>query len=111
MKKSEQYLERKPVRCPQISWKSCDGAVTLEIENKGIMNRIFQLFFNKPKNSYIYLDDMGSFLWEIMDGNKDVSSLGVAVLDRFGEKSLPLYERLSKYLEILESYGFITWNK
>jgi len=30
--------------------------------------------------------------------------------EEFGEKAYPLYERIAKYFQILESYGFITWN-
>ena len=40
-KKSENYLERKPLRKESIGWKTEEnGFVTLEIENKGVFNRI-----------------------------------------------------------------------
>lgn len=110
MKKQENYLERKPCRRPDIEWKADDaGLVTLEIENKGVFHRIAQKCFKKPKVSYIHLDQMGSFLWPLMDGSKDIIALGERVEEQFGEEAHPLYERLSKYVQILESYNFIIW--
>ena len=109
---SENYLERKPVRAPGIDWSTDDqGKVTLEIENKGVFNRIAQKLFKKPRVSNIHLDDMGSFVWPIIDGNKTITDIGVEVDEHFGEKAQPLYPRLAKYFQILESYGFIQWNK
>ncbi|MBO5059625.1 MAG: PqqD family protein [Clostridia bacterium] len=110
--KSENYLERIPVRRGDIKW-SCgaEGIVTLEIENKGVFNRIAQKLLKKPKISYVHLDEMGSFVWPIIDGEKTIIDLGKAVEGQFGEKANPLYERLAKYFRILESYGFIEWKK
>ncbi len=110
--KTENFLDRKPLRNPNITWKTDDaGIVTLEIENKGIFNRIAQKLLKKPKISYIHLDETGSFVWPLIDGKTDVFELGKAVEEKFGEKAHPLYERLVKYFQILESYSFISWVK
>ncbi len=117
MRKKEQlldqnYLDRKPMRNPSLSWsKGEDGLVSLEVENKGFFNRMTQKFFKKPKISYIHLDKTGSFIWPLLDGTNDVFALGKAIDQEFGENGYPLYERLVKYISILESYGFILWNK
>lgn len=110
MKKvTENYLERKPKRNENIAWTADDkGIVTLEIENKGIFNRIAQKLFHKPKISYVHLDENGSFIWTKLDGDKDLTEIGKLVDEHFGEKAHPLYERLAKFCQILESYGFIT---
>ena len=109
---NENYLERIPVRNEKISWKQDEnGAVTLEIENTGFFNKIAQTFFKKPKNSYVHLDENGSFLWPLLDGEKSILDLGVLVKEHFGEKAEPLYERLAKYFQILESYKFVEFRK
>lgn len=110
-KRKENYLELKPLRSEKISWSSDEGKVTLEIENKGFWNRLFQKILKKPKISYIHLDEMGSFIWPLLDGEKSVSQIGQEVGNRFGDKANPLYERLVQYFGILESYNFITMNK
>ena len=108
---SENYLDRKPVRNEMYEWKTDEnGVVTLEIENKGLFNKIAQTGFKKPKISYVHLDEMGSFIWPILDGKKSILELGKAVEEKFGEAANPLYERLAKYMQILDSYGFINWN-
>jgi len=107
---SENYLDRIPVCNPDINWTTdSDGKVTLEIENKGVINRIFQKLFKKPKISYVHLDEHGSFVWPLIDGERSILSLGEDVEAHFGEAAHPLYERLAQFFRILDSYGFIKW--
>ncbi len=107
-KKQENYLERKPLRRPDLRWTTDEqGAVTLELENKGFFNRIAQRLFKKPRISYIHLDEMGSFIWPLLNGEEEIAQLGPRVEAHFGQKAHPLYERLAQYIRILESYGFV----
>ena len=104
------YLDKIPVRNEKIGWKADEnGIITLEIENKGVFNLIAQKFFKKPKISHVHLDELGSFVWPIIDGKSDITEIGKAVEEHFGEKAHPLYERLAKYFSILSSYGFVTF--
>lgn len=103
----ENFLERMPLRKSNIKWSVKDEIVTLEIENKGFFNRLAQRFFKKPKISYIHLDEMGSFIWTLLDGKTNIIEIGKLVQEKFGEKANPLYERLSKYISILKCYGFL----
>ncbi len=107
---SENYLEKIPVRPDWLKWSADEqGAVTLDIENKGFVNRIAQKLLRKPKVSHIHLDEMGSFIWPLIDGERSVLDISVPFEEHFGEKAQPLYERIAKYFQILESYGFIQW--
>ena len=109
MKKEENYLEKIPVR-GDFKWTTDDdGIVTLEIENKGILNTICQKLFKKPRISYVHLDKMGSFVWPRIDGGKSILLMAEEVDREFGEDAKPLYERLAKYFQILSSYGFVTF--
>ena len=109
---SENYLERIPMRKEGLRWaQDEDGRVTLEIDNTGIFNKIAQKLLKKPKVSYVHLDETGSFVWPLLDGEKNIIELGKLVGERFGEAANPLYERLAKYFQILDSYNFIEWNK
>ena len=105
---SKNYLEKKPLRSPYINWNTDEkGAITLEIENSGIFNKIAQKLFKKPKISYIHLDENGSFVWQTIDGVKTIGEIGDMVEEHFGEAAKPTYERVSKYFGILSSYGFV----
>ena len=111
-KKNENYLEKIPVRAQHISWNTDDdGKVTLEIENKGVFNRVAQKLLKKPKVSHIHLDETGSFIWPLIDGETDIIRLGELLKAEKGDAAEPLYERLSEFFRILESYNFINWIK
>lgn len=104
------YLEKIPLRHPDINWsEDGKGIVTLEIENKGFFNRVAQKLFGRPKVSYVHLDENGSFTWKLIDGESDIIAIGKTVDEHFGETAHPLYERLAKFFQILESYHFIAW--
>lgn len=108
--KSENFLEKVPVRSQYLNWTADeDGLVTLEIENTGFFNRIAQKVFRKPKFSYVHLDKTGSFVWPLIDGEKDIIKLGELVKERFGKEAEPIYQRLAKFFQILDSYHFITF--
>ena len=110
MKKNDtdNYLEKIPCHTSRITWtKNDEDIVTLERENKGVINRIAQLLFRRPKVSYIHLDEHGSFVWCNIDGERSILDIASLVDARFAERAHPLYERLAKYFQILESYGFI----
>lgn len=106
------YLEKVPSRASHLSYTVDDtGIVTLSYENKGVFNRIFQIILKKPKISYVHLDEIGSVVWPLIDGEKSIMELGAFVREKCGDRAEPLYERLAKYFQILESYRFIKFVK
>ena len=107
---TENYLEKIPARNPMIEWTvDNEGSVTLNIPNTGILNKIAQKLFKKPPITYVHLDEHGSFVWQLADGKRDIISLGEDVKTKFGDAAEPLYPRLAKFFQILDSYGFIEW--
>ena len=106
--KEENFLLRTPLRKEGLKFEVDEkGIVTLLIENKGFFNRLFQKILKKPKVTHIHLDEMGSFIWPLLDGEDNLISLGEKVKEHFGDKAEPLYERLARYIKTLESYKFI----
>lgn len=105
---SENYLEKIPARKAGLEWTVDEnGNVTLNIQNTGIFNKIAQKLFKKPPVTYVHLDEHGSFVWQLADGERDIISLGEDVKAKFGDAAEPLYPRLAKFFQILDSYGFI----
>lgn len=105
----ENYLEKIPSKTPSIAW-GCDqnNLVTLEVENKGVFNKIAQLLLKKPKITFIHLEEFGSFIWQLIDGETDIAALGEKVKEHFGDRAEPLYPRLIQYFESLKNCKFIT---
>ena len=109
---NENYLERKPIGKNGLNWsKDDEGNVTLEMENKGVANRIMQKLIKKPKISYIHLDEIGSTVWKNIDGKRDIVFIGEILKEEFGEKIEPLYDRLVSYFDYLFKSGLITFKK
>lgn len=109
MKTNVNYLEKIPYKKAEINWNRDEkGLVTLEMQNRGVANWLFQKILKKPKTSFIHLEEFGSFVWICIDGKHDILSIGKLVKEQFGERAEPLYERLSQYIKTLETNGFIT---
>ena len=81
------------------------------MQNKGFYNRLAQKFFKRPKVSYISLDEYGSFVWQQMDGKRNVYEISKLVSERFGKDAEPVVERLVKYIQILYQNKFIGYVK
>lgn len=104
----QNFLEFIPVRAAGIEWKvKKNGLVELAMPNKGIFNKIAQVLFKKPKISYIELEEFGSFVWQQIDGKRDVHEIGQKVKAKFGDKAEPLYTRLCTYVKTLKNHKFI----
>lgn len=89
--------------------KNKKGFIEITRKNRGLFNRLAQLLFRKPKTSQIELDEFGSFIWEQINGERDVYEIGKLIKEQFGEKAEPLYERLTEFLHILRSNDFIVY--
>lgn len=107
----ENYLLRVPTRHESVKWKTEEnGTITLMIENTGWANRLAQKLLFRPQYSQIHLDKFGSFVWRTMDGVMNITDIGKLVEAEFGADAHPLYERLARYFQILDSYHFVSWN-
>ena len=103
------YLDYVPAVTPGLKFETdLSGSVTIFMENKGFFNFIAQKIFNKPRISQIHLDEMGNFIFPLINGSRSIYDIGKAVKEHFGDKAEPLYERLIKYLKTMEECGFIT---
>lgn len=111
MKKKKQqknYLDLIPERAAEMNWRQDeDGIIVLEVENTGIFNRIAQKLFRRPKYTQVHMEKYGSFLWPLIDGERTVMDLAQLQKEAFGEEVEPLYPRIVKYIQIMESYHFI----
>jgi hypothetical protein len=105
---SGNYLDFVPVHNEVYRYETDEkGRVTIFVENKGAFNRIAQVLFHRPRVSQVHLDEMGNFIWPLMDGNCSIGEIAQLVKEEFGDKAEPLYNRLVQYMRNLESYGFV----
>lgn len=108
-KQPKNYLDLIPARAEGLEWTRDDeDIVVLEVENTGVFNRIAQKLFKRPKVTKVHMEQFGSFLWPLIDGERTVKELADLLKERFGEEAEPLYPRVAKYMQIMESYHFIS---
>ncbi|MEG0074844.1 MAG: PqqD family protein [Eubacterium sp.] len=109
-KPKENYLDMRPFVNPEFKLKTNDdGIIVIEMKNKGFYNKLAQKIFNKPAVSNITLDEYGTFIFNQMDGVKNIYEISKLVDEKFGESAHPLLERLVKYFRILKNNDFICY--
>lgn len=109
-KKQENFLDYVPKRNQLYDWDlNQKKHVEIVVVHRGLFNRIAQIFFRRPKMSRIELDDLGSFIWQELDGVRTIYEIGTVVKGKFGKKAEPLYERLCEYIKILHHNRFIVY--
>ena len=104
------YDIESPIENPSICLQKYLFHIVLILTNKGFFHGIARILFHRPRISKIHLDEMGNFIWPLLDGTRSVYEIGRLVEERFQDKAKPLYERLVQYLELLREYGFITFD-
>ena len=110
LKKGENYLDLIPLQA--CAWTIDEkGLVTLDMAHHGFYHWIAHKFFKTPDVSHIKLEEFGSFVWQQIDGVRDLTEIGVLVKEHFGKKAEPLYERLAKYFATLYDNQFIDYKE
>jgi len=106
-KESKNLYELRPRRL--VEWETGQNQqVTLLIPKfrTGLIARVLQPRLRRPQFR-IKLDEFGSFVWLLCTGETNVRSIGEQMRSRFGETAEPIYDRISRFLQQLESSKFI----
>ncbi len=97
-----------PLRSESIDWSADgNGFVTITMENSGFFNKALQLLMNKPKRSFIHLDEKGSFFWLKADGSHTLGEIAFGSAERFGEPPDMSLAAAERFFEILCGCKFI----
>ncbi|GAA0736399.1 PqqD family protein [Clostridium oceanicum] len=96
-----------PKRRKNIEWEKNDEIITLIIKREKVIDTIMNKMFKTPKTIRIELDNIGSFVWENCDGEKNVNDISKTMKSHFGNKVDPVIERLVTYIRTLKNNKFI----
>ncbi len=108
-KQPKNYLDYVPVITKLHTWSVEDGVVTIHMVHRGFYAAVAQKLFRRPKVSHIALDEMGSFIYPLIDGQRTIGDIALLVKEEFGEDAEPLYDRLVQYMKILHNNTFIRY--
>jgi len=98
---SENLLEMTPLRV--AAWQEVEDRVVVERPRssvrglRGLGERV-SYFLSMRK---IRLDERGSFLWHLVDGERSVSEVAEAMRGQFGEEVEPAEERVGQLIRML----------
>ena len=87
--------------------ENAKGFIVLDMENTGFYNSIAQRFFHRPRISHISLDTYGTTLWKLLDGQRDVFSVVLAMKQAFPDEGDQMLNRCIQFLNTLETNHFI----
>ena len=111
-KEKKNFLEFIPAKNPAYPWhKNEQGKAVVQIGHKGFYDKIAQKFFKTPKVSDIELDEIGTFVWEAIDGSRTVYDISGLTAGHFGEEELSMLNRVVKYFAILREHRFVTYRE
>ncbi len=91
-------------------------------ENTGFINLLIPRFKSefaqkylipKKKSKFIKanLDEYGSFIYQSIDGKRDVLEISNLMKEKYGDQVEPVFDRVSKFLGNLFRYKFIEFQK
>lgn len=107
-KKKENYLDYIPKKSKEIDWREKENGLTqIIIYRDSLFDKLIRKLFFTPEKYKVDLDHLGSFVWNLIDGEMSIYEISILVKDEFGEAAEPLYERLIQYMKILKNNKFI----
>lgn len=96
-------LERVYQLKPEITYEIREGVVFVIKENNAkIQQFLRKLHYKIPAKSELELDQYGSFIFQQIDGQKNVREIGELLGKAIDEANNQLYDRLLLYLNHLE---------
>jgi len=105
----DQVYASRPMRNPNLRWERTEeGLVVLAIPRReDLLGKILTIVFVVPKSRSVQLDEVGSFVWDLCDGENSIREM----IDRLsGEYKLNRKEAdvsLTTYLRDLAKRGIV----
>lgn len=107
----EQAMQAWPVRNPALKSRvSDDGLATIELpRRKDAVGSALGFLFSVPESKPVQLDEVGSFVWNLCDGDHTVSDIIAALIDEYKLNRREVEVSLNQYLQQLAQRGIIAF--
>lgn len=109
-KKEDNFLLYIP-RKKHLTFEVNKGIVKLIFHHDKAVERFVRWLVKKPRTSDVELDKYGSRVWLLIDGNNSIYDIGQILLQEFGDKIEPVYDRLVMFVRYLNRKGWISFEK
>ncbi len=115
IKSKQNLLDFVPIKSESekfIFTKNENDLTTIIMKRNSPLDKFVRKFIKKtPETFTVDLDKFGSFIFEAIDGQKNIHTIGLEVKEQFGEDAEPLYERLGAFMNLLKNNNFIYFKK
>lgn len=109
--KMRMLLSCKPVRNEEVNWKEEDGKIVLIYpKNFTRFEKFLHRHLGGPQNIRRPLDEKGTFIWKMCDGDHNVNEICRATYNEFKEDIEPVLKRVWGFLGILHNLNLITFD-
>lgn len=98
-----QALQARPVKNPNLEWnRVADCEIKLIIPRRtDFLGRTLCKMFHAPDHKEIILDEVGSDIWELCDGNRSVEAIVAAVSKKYKMTRRECETSVGMYLKML----------
>ena len=107
---SQNLLDLVPVH--NIPWQVNAETNLIEILKPKFENILLKKYLLprlKSPNFKVNLDEYGTNVWHLIDGNRTVIQISDRLRELFGEQVEPVYERVGQFMISLKKSKFITY--
>jgi len=104
-----QALAIKPLHNPNLEWEYNEEGyvVAMLTRRSGLTGKLTSFFIAAPGERRIVLDEVGSFVWKMCDGQHSVEQISEALSDKYILTSREVEVSLNEYLRMLAKRGMI----
>jgi hypothetical protein len=105
----EQALEARPVRNPSLKWRlnEEDGVEIIVPRRSDRLGRVLGYVFYVPTSRPVVLDEVGSRVWHLCDGERTVAEIVQMMCDEYKLGKREVEVSLTEYLRTLGKRGMI----
>ncbi len=105
----DQAFEARPVRNPQLKWRvNDDGYVEVVVpRRKDVFGRTMGFLFFVPESRPVILDEVGTRVWHLCDGERTVQQIARALSEEYKLGRREVEASLTEYLRTLGKRGMV----
>lgn len=107
-----EVLALKPLRNPDLQWSEEDGHIVLTIPRRDDWKtRILNIFVAVPKSRRVVLDDVGTHVWQQLDGQSSMEAISKSLAKRYKLEPREAEISLQQYFRELSRRGYVGFIK
>jgi len=105
----DQAFEARPVRNPQLKWRVNDNDCVEVVvpRRKDLLGRTLGFLFFVPQSRPVTLDEVGTRVWHLCDGERTVQQIARVLSDEYKLGRREVEASLTEYLRTLGKRGMV----